>query len=128
MRHVDVDVAGAVQRVEHQQVFALGVAVGHDVDAFHLFAGHGRQVAAPFVGFNQGFVGDDVQLFLHFALHVFAAGGAHDFAQLAFVHGKADALAGAGNHFQQQAQLRGDAAIDPLFFHQVTGKADRGVA
>ena len=31
--HVHLDVAGAVQRIEQQQVFALRVAVGHHVDA-----------------------------------------------------------------------------------------------
>ena len=63
----------AVERVEQQQVFALRIAVGHHVDAVHFLAGHGRQVAAPFVGFDQHLVGDDVELLLHLALHVLAA-------------------------------------------------------
>ena len=71
---VDLDVAGAVQRIEQQQVFAFWVAVGHHVDGVHLLAGHGGQVAAPFVGVDQHLVGDDVELLLHLALHVFAAG------------------------------------------------------
>ena len=71
---VDVDVAGSVQRVKHQQVFALRVAVGHQVDGVHFFGCHGRQVAAPFVGFDQHFIGDDVQLLLDLSLHVFAVG------------------------------------------------------
>jgi hypothetical protein len=81
-------------------------------------------VAAPFIGFDQGFVGDDVQLFLHFTLHVFAAGCAHDVAELTLVHGKADALAGAGHHFQQQAQLAGDEPVHTLLLDQIAGQAD----
>ena len=123
-RHVDVDVGRAIQGVEHQQVFALRITVGHHVDAFHFLGSHGCQVAAPFVGFDQGFIGDDVQLLLHFALHVFAAGGAHDVTQLALVHGKADALAGAGDDFQQQTQLAGDQAVHALLLDQVAGQAD----
>jgi hypothetical protein len=75
----------AVQRVEHQQVFALRVAVGHHVDAVHFLAGHGRQVAAPFVGLDQHFVGDDVQLLLDLALHVLALGRAQHAAERALV-------------------------------------------
>ena len=44
------------------------------------------------------FVGDDVQLLLYFALHVLAVGAAQHAAERAFVHGLADAFAGAGNH------------------------------
>ncbi len=119
---VDVDVAGAIQRVKQQQVFALRVAVGHQVDAFHFFRGHGCQVAAPFVGFNQHFVGDDVQFFLDFALDVFTFRGTQHTAQRAFVDGQADALAGTGHHFQQQAQLRWNGTVDALLFDQVAGQ------
>jgi hypothetical protein len=82
------------------------------------------QVAAPFVGFDQHFVGDDVELFLDFALHVLALGAAQHAAQRAFVDGVADALAGARHHFQQQAQLPGDEAVHALLFDQVAGEAD----
>jgi hypothetical protein len=84
----------------------LRVAVGHHVDAVHLLAGHGGQVAAPFVGLDQHLVGDDVELLLDLALHVLALGAAQHAAQRALVDGVADALAGARDHFQQQAQLR----------------------
>ena len=41
-RDVDVDVAAAVERVEHQQVFALRITVGHHMDGFHFLGGHRR--------------------------------------------------------------------------------------
>ena len=121
---VDVDVAAAVQRVEEQQVFTLRVAVGHDVDAVHLFAGHGRKVAAPFVGLDQHFVADDVQLLLDLALHVFAVRAAQHVAQGALVDGDGDALAGARHHLDEQAQLGRDAAVFTLLLDQVLRQAD----
>jgi hypothetical protein len=81
-------------------------------------------VAAPFVGLDQHLVGDDVQLLLHLALHVLAAGRAQHAAQGALVDGLADALAGAGHHFEQQAQLARDVAVDALLLDQVAGEAD----
>ena len=122
--HVDVDVGRAVERVKHQQVFALGVAVGHDVDGFHLFAGHGRQVTAPFVGLDQHLVGDDVELLLHLALHVLATSHTQDAGQVALAHGLADALASPRHHLEQQTQLGGDVAVFALLFDEVAGEGD----
>ena len=77
-------------------------------------------MAAPFVGLDQYLIGDDVELFLHFALYVFALRAAHHLAQGTLVDGLADAFAGARHHFKQQAQLRWDVAFQALLFHQVT--------
>src|SRR3546814_4315980 len=55
--YVNVDVGRAVQGIEQQQVLALGIAVGNAVYGFHFFGSHGSQVAAPFIGFQQNFVG-----------------------------------------------------------------------
>jgi len=81
-------------------------------------------VTAPLVGFDQHFVGNDVQFLLNFALHVLAVGAAQHAAERAFVHGLADAFAGAGNHLQQQAQVAGDVAVNALLLDEVTGEAD----
>ena len=83
-------------------------------------------MAAPFVGLDQHLVGDDVELLLHLALHVLAAGAAQHAAQGALVDGVADALAGACHHFQQQAQLGRDVAVDALLFDQVAGEGNLG--
>jgi hypothetical protein len=94
------------------------------VDAVHFFRRHGRQVAAPFVGFDQHIVGNDVEFFLHLALHVLAARRAQHIAQGAFVDGLADALASACHHFEQQTQLRRNMAFGALLFNQVAGEGD----
>jgi hypothetical protein len=56
-RDVDVDVRRAVERVEHQQVLALGVVVGIGCGLVHLLGGERGEVAAPFVGLEQDLVG-----------------------------------------------------------------------
>ncbi len=121
---VDVDVGRAIKGVKQQQVFALRVVQGHGVHVVHLFRGHARQVAAPFVGFDQHLVGDDVQLLLDFALHVLAAGGAQHVTQSALVDADGDALASTGDHFDEQAQLRGQLGSATLLFDQVLREAD----
>ena len=123
-RDVDVDVARAVERVVQQHVLALRVAVGHDVDRVHLLAGHRREVAAPFVGLDQHLVGDDVELLLHLALHVFAVGAAQHVAERALVDGDRDVLAGARDDLDQQPQLARDAAMFALLLDEVLGQAD----
>lgn len=122
--HVHVDVAAAVERVEHQEVFALRVAVGHHVDAVHFLAGHGREVAAPFVGLDEHLVGDDVQLLLDLALHVLALGRAEHAAQRTLVDGLANALARTGHHFEQQAQLARNEAVGALLLDEVAGEGN----
>ena len=52
--------------------------------AFHFFRHHGGQMPAPFVGFEQHLIGDDVEFFLHFALHIVAARTAQNPGQRAF--------------------------------------------
>ena len=123
-RDVDVDVRRAVQWVEQQHVFALRITVRDRVDRFHFFRRHRRQMAAPFVRFEQDLVGDDVEFFLYFALHVFRVGRAQHLAQGALADGVADGLAGARDHFDQQAQFGRDAVVRALFFDQVLRKTD----
>jgi hypothetical protein len=50
------------------------------VQGFHFLGSHGRQMASPFVGFQQNFVGQNIELFLHFALHIFAVKAAQNAA------------------------------------------------
>jgi len=105
-RDVHVDVAGAVQRVEDQQIGALRVFAGNLVSVVHFLGSHAGQVAAPLVGFQQDFVGEHVELFLHFALHVLAAGAAQHAAQRALGNLVADRLARARHDLDEKAQIR----------------------
>ena len=68
----------------------------------HFFRGHGGEVAAPFVRFKQDFVGQDVEFFLRFALHIVTAGFAEDATQAAFANGNRNALTGPGNDLDQE--------------------------
>ena len=81
-------------------------------------------MTTPFIGFNQHIVGDDVEFFLDFTLHVFDAGRTHDIAQFAtqgaFVHRMADAFTSTRNNFQQQTQFRRNTAFGALLFDQIT--------
>ena len=104
-RCVDVDVGRTVQWVEYQQVCAFRVFAWDLVGIVHFFGRHAGQVAAPFVGFEQDFVGQNVQFLLHFALHVFSAHAAQDTAQCAFGNGVADFLASTRHHFDKEAQI-----------------------
>ena len=63
--------------------------------------GHRGEIAAPFVGFEQDFVGEDVEFFLDFALDVLRFVAAQDVPECAFAYGMADDLAGAADDFQQ---------------------------
>ena len=105
-RHIHVDVAGAVQRVEHQQVFAARVLARNLVGLLHLFRGHARQVAGPFGAADKDLVAQHVELLLGFALHVDTAALffcvlAHGAAQFPQGDGPGDGFAGNG-HVQDQ--------------------------
>src|SRR5690606_32595043 len=78
----------------------------------------------PFIGFQQDLVGDDIQLLLHFALHVLAARRAKHVAQSALADRMADGLAGTRNDFDQQAQFGGNVVVLALLFDQILGKTD----
>src|SRR5450830_815582 len=40
------------------------------MDGFHFFRCHRRQVTAPLIGFEQNFVRQNVEFFLHFTLNI----------------------------------------------------------
>ena len=121
---VDVDVGGTIQRVEQQQEFTLRIAVRNGVGLVHFLGGDGGQLPTPQIGFQQRVVGDHVQLLLGFPLHVLGAHVTQIVVQGSLADGLADALAGAGHHFQQQAQLAGNQSLLALHLHQVLGEAD----
>ena len=56
-------------------------------------------MTAPFIGFNQDLIGNDVQFFLNLTLNIFNVCAAQNATQGAFVHGMADAFAGPCNNF-----------------------------
>ncbi|MNY12923.1 hypothetical protein D3C86_1460290 [compost metagenome] len=123
-RHVHVDIRRAVERIEQQQVLTLRVAVRDLVERVHFLRGHRRQVAAPLVGVEQHFIGDDVQLLLGLALHIAGAGRAEHAREGALAHGVGNGLAGARHHLDQQPELRLDRVVLALLLDQIAGEAD----
>jgi len=102
---------------------------GNRIRIGHFLGRAGREVAAPGVGFQKDLVRKHVQLLLRFALHVHAdcircAGLARYVAQQPLADRDRDALAGARDHFDQEAKVRNDAAVPALFLGQVLGERD----
>ena len=125
-RKIDVDIAGPVDRIEQQQIFALGVAIGDKMDRLHLLGAHGRQMPAPFIRLQQQLIGDDVELLLHLALHILAVEAAQHLAQRALRHRMADRLARARHRLDQQAQFGGQGIGMSLLFDEKPGQRGAG--
>ena len=123
-RDIDIDVGRTIERVEEQQKFALRIAVRNGVGMVHFLGGHRGQMAAPFVGFEQGLVGDHIELLLHFALNVLGSGLAQDAGQVTLAHAITDSLAGARHHLEQEPQLGWNQVFFALFFDQILREAD----
>ena len=119
--HVHIDIAGAVQWVEHEQVVPLRVGGRNGVDIVHFFRSHGGQIAAPFIALEHDFIGDDVEFFLFFTLYILATCAAQYAAQSAFVHSLADVHTSIGHAFNQGAQL-GRQFVVLLLFKQIAGQ------
>ena len=110
-RNVDVDIGGAVQRVDEQQILAALVRLGDRHRTLDLLGGERREVAAPDVGLHEDFVGEHVELLLRLALHVVGAGAAQPVGERAFVDAGADRLAGARDGLEQQPQVGVDHVL-----------------
>ena len=79
---VDVDVAGAVERVEDDDVLAvLRGRAATTIGLVVLLGGHDGDVAAAAQAVQQRLVGEHVELLHGFALDVLLAGGAEDVGQ-----------------------------------------------
>ena len=123
-RHVHVDVGGAIQRVEQQEIFPLGIAMRDCIGVVHFLRGHGGKVAAPFVGLEQDLVGDHVELLLDLALHVLGLGAAEHAREPALADGDGDGLAGPCDHLDEKPEVGGDELLGALFLDQELGERD----
>ena len=121
-RQVDLDVAGAIQRIEGNQVLALGEFV-RNLDDFIVFLGrHGGQVASPLQRANEDVVGQHVEFLLDFALDVFRTNHIEIASQSPAVHFMTDAFAGGSHVVQQQREFTGGTRNLPLFVDQELGE------
>src|SRR3954471_12471265 len=71
---VDVEVRGAVERVEDEEVLAARMPEGNGMWRIHLLGDHPREMAAPFAGGDEDLVGEEVEVLLPLALAVLGAG------------------------------------------------------
>ncbi|MCY1534343.1 hypothetical protein D9M68_697120 [compost metagenome] len=84
-------------------------------------------MAAPLVSLQKDFVGQHVELLLHFALHVLGLHAAEYAAQSTFGHLMADGLAGPCHHFDKEAQIGGSVVATGLLDQIATqGNAGHG--
>ena len=81
-------------------------------------------MAAPLIGIQQNFVGDHIQLLLYFTLHVIGAGSAHSITEVALANGYGNGLAGTGDDFDEQTQVRIQCFGFALLFDQEAGEWD----
>src|SRR6478609_1399514 len=90
----------------------------------HLLGGERREVAAPLVGLEQDLVREHVELLLRLALHVDGIERAMAVGERALAHAGADALAGAGDRLEEQAQIRVDEVLVALPGDEELGEGD----
>ena len=124
-RAVDVDVRGAVHRVEEHRVAALGEVAAVDHGLLHLLRGRQRDEPAVVEGLEQDLVGDDVELLLLLALDVGRAGRAVRLARSPRPRARRDALGGDAEAHEQQRQLAGRARRRPLLLENEPVERDR---
>ncbi len=97
---VDIDIAGAVDRIKNQQVFAAGKRI----NLFHFFRYQRGHMSAPASGFQHHVIGDDIELFLYLALDVFLFECACQAVDGAGIDGVADIAAGISDGRDELAQ------------------------
>ena len=90
----------------------------------HLFRGHGGEVAAPFVGFEQDVVGDDVEFLLRFALDVAGPGAAQHIGEGTLADVDRNGLAGPGDDFNQKTEVGGNDVFVALLLDEVARQRD----
>src|SRR5258707_3820882 len=97
-RDVDVDVGGAVERIEQQAVLPAAKPLGYGNDPGLLLGRHRAEPAAVVHGLDDGVVGEHVELLLDFALHVRVLGGAEDVRETRETHL-------VGNHLRRERHV-----------------------
>src|SRR5690606_23536473 len=113
---VDVDVAGAVERIELQDVFALRVLRRDGDGLLDLLAPHDADVAARLDAVDEGAVGEVVELLDRLALHVDLAGEAEDVREPRLAHPARDDLGGQGDLLKEPGEItrRAGRAAEPI--------------
>ncbi len=117
---IRVDVAGAVERIEQNDVSAFVAGIRDHMRFFVFLRDQQADVAAITEAAHQRAVGDLVQLLHFLALDIHFARGAHDVRQAAARNLRGDDFAGEGDAGEQPAKLRGRVRIAPFAFQKMT--------
>ena len=116
-RDVDVDIGGAIERVDQHHI--LGVFGERRVkgdEVLFFFRSHAAHLAARFERRLEAFVGINIQLLLHLALYVFSAHGTDDIRQSRLVDLPVHHLGSKADRAEQRGQLAGRGRIIRLLF------------
>ena len=106
--NIHIDIGRAVERVKQHQIAAFFVA-GHECVFF--FAGEPGHIGIGFERGNQHVVGNHIELFLIFALHIAAAGFTQHAGQCTQAHLPVDLHAGIDHGLEHAAQLVGQGVL-----------------
>jgi hypothetical protein len=121
-RHVHVDVGGAVQRVEQEQVFAARVLRRQRIRRFQFLGQHASQVSTPFAGAQEHVVGQHVQGLLLLALHIAGAGAAEHIGQRPVGHLAGDGLAGERHVGDERVEFAGGIGVAASLLDEELGE------
>ena len=113
-RGVDVDVGGAVERIEEDHVLAGAVLRGNRDHLLVFFRPHHADPAGELEGLLDRFIGEDVELLLLLALHVSVLRRAQDVHQPRPANGRRDQLGGEGDVVEQAGELARGIGEVPL--------------
>ena len=121
-RTVDVDIAGTIQWVESQQIVTAWIAVRDRIMFIHLFRGNACQQAGALHGIDEDLIGDDIQLLLLFALHIFLPGRAQNARQFSQSDQVRQALARGRDIVEQRREGTTRFVLRAALLDNVLGK------
>ena len=122
--NVYVDVRRAIERIEEQTILAALEVLRDLNDAWLLFGRHGAQPAAVIHRLDDDLIGQNVELLLHFTLHVLGFRGTQDVRQPGASYFVRDHLRGNREVVKDSRQLAGGFGMQPLFFDDETVDGD----
>ncbi len=121
----DIEVRGAIQRIEQHAVLAFGgVVAAQDHRLFILLRGHDGDAFAAAERAQQDVVGDHIELLLLFALHVLVADRAEHIIQPRAAHMRCNHLGGDRQRRQDPGKLAAGLGIARLLLQDVSLQRD----
>src|SRR4051812_1154734 len=111
---VHVEIRGAVERVEDEEVLAARMAEGNGMRRIHLLGHHPGEMPSPFAGGDEDLVGEEVEVLLPLALAVLGTRIAERARKRAARRKHGDFLDGGRDVEEQPAQAASQAGRLPV--------------